>query len=40
MCSTVDSFYASIECTFLKTREICILSMKMVLFPCINIVYR
>jgi len=28
------------ECTFLKTRQVSIWSMKMVLIPCTNIVYR
>ena len=37
---TVENFYASTECTFLKTRQVGIWSVKMMIIPFINIVYR
>ena len=43
MWQNVENFYATIECTFFKKKEkiqVGIWSMKMVLIPCVNIVYR
>jgi len=40
MLQNVANFEASRKCIFQKTRQVGIRSMKMVLFPGINIVYR
>ena len=36
---TAENSDASIKCIFLKTRQVGIWSMKMLLIPCINIAY-
>ena len=37
---TVENFYASIKCPFLKIRQVGVWSMKMALISCINSVNR
>ena len=39
MWHTVEKFDASIECTFLTSCLVVMWSVKMVLIPCLNIVY-